>query len=61
MRLGFRLTLDGMVRALRLRAHAAADRMDPDETRRPRKPGADLSKAQRRPRRREGDHDASRA
>lgn len=63
MKLTFRLTLDGMIRALRLRAHALADRFD--DGARPRfidPAGAALRQRQGpRPRRREADDDSRRA
>lgn len=59
MKLTFRLTVDGMVRALRLRAHAVADRLDEGQ-----RPGAlDMDMRPRHgPRRRlEADHDSRRS
>lgn len=61
MKLTFRLTLDGMVRALRLKAHALADRLDEGA-----RPDADPSGTEMRarrngPKRRETDHDSRRA
>ncbi|MBX3568754.1 MAG: hypothetical protein KF914_11905 [Rhizobiaceae bacterium] len=63
MKLMFRLTLDGMIRALRLRAHALADRLDDDAPPRSTEPAGAASRQRRgrSPRRREADNDSRRA